>query len=272
MPSAQQLWQGQESAVFAVLQQCFEVFVLKKLRNRQQEALQWFFDLSASCSLPELQESKPWHAQFMSGIPVLCALHVTGIIPTLDEIFACPLSVIETRSNVMLLFSALLRADVPLYWTAEEYLSSQDSAFLLFQLVVIYEHLRECPLTIPKGAFRDAERIAQRIHQHELSEAKYQTQLVQAELNERNRQQARLEQLEQQRRVEDLITARSRRWQSDLHALKRLSSLVDSVDEPSRLVARRWVNVKTTRTVDSSLLAVRCDLHREDLRSHCWQV
>jgi hypothetical protein len=164
IPTAEDIYSGNTSKTAILLNELFAVYVLRPLYKTALKVLRWYNHILKQYQRPlpayifdEGDLSGVW-PHFQSGTALFCVLfHFFGanpIGPNADrvdplQIAGDPSSISDYRSNLSYVFKLLGILKINVLWSAEDWISNPDTEFIMFQLFLIYENLKDKQCTLP---------------------------------------------------------------------------------------------------------------------------
>jgi hypothetical protein len=183
VPQTSEIVMGHEDAIFSLLNEIFDVYVLRDVKHKMPTMLNAMnvVLLQYGAALTPDTISPPhtgaWN-HFRSGVPFFCAMHYflpQHLRPELGRVYRYPRIREEFLWNLHYLFSALAALGVECIFSAEEYLSSLDVEMLWYQWDHFVRALRVYrpmdPQPSPFG-FRDDDRMQEELRKSQESRAK----------------------------------------------------------------------------------------------------
>jgi hypothetical protein len=172
IPKSTDIYEGSTSSIAMLLQELYEVYVVKPLYARNAvKILTWFHTILKQYQLgldySEIFEegdlSSVWPS-FQSGTAIFCVIfHLFGpitvgegsgivLIDPMRVIFN-PQNISEFRANLVYVWSLLRAIKVEVIWDIDDWLTSADTEFIIVQLQYIYDSLknRQCSLPPAQG-------------------------------------------------------------------------------------------------------------------------
>jgi hypothetical protein len=176
IPSAEDIYNGNTSKTAILINELFAVYILRPLYKNALRILSWYHSILKQYQRPlpsyvfdEGDLSGVW-PHFQSGTALFCivfhffgAAHIkttNGSILRVDpfKIAGDPSSICEFRSNLRYVFELLEVLGIDVIWTAEDWISNPDTEFIMFQLSLIFEKLKDNQCTLPP-AYGDKPRL-----------------------------------------------------------------------------------------------------------------
>lgn len=170
IPKASEIVEGSTAKISSLLQEVFEVYVIKPLYTGAIKMLRWYHSILKQYELPmapeifaegDLQFVWP---HFQSGTALFCIIyHLHGPIVIGEgarQVRIDPLRVMfdaqsirEFRANIVYVFSLLHALNIEVLWDVDDWLTYPDTGVVLLQLNHIYETLkvRQCSLPPAQG-------------------------------------------------------------------------------------------------------------------------
>eukprot|EP00768_Dysnectes_brevis_P002812 gnl/Dysnectes_brevis/2061_a2382_815.p1 GENE.gnl/Dysnectes_brevis/2061_a2382_815~~gnl/Dysnectes_brevis/2061_a2382_815.p1 ORF type:complete len:492 (-),score=134.69 gnl/Dysnectes_brevis/2061_a2382_815:5-1408(-) len=163
MPEARSIYHATSpTLLLSLLSQIFDAYVARQCRAQAKTVFGWIqrslAPYSRALSLPASPTPRQlaayvrteMHEDFSSGTSFFCLLHarrdalfVEPPIPVCDSMHFTPRDEDQRQLNLETAFQLIIRAGVPLYWTAEEFRQADPSPrFLLFQLCLLHAELQ----------------------------------------------------------------------------------------------------------------------------------
>jgi hypothetical protein len=173
IPSAVEIYDGNNLKIFAMLQELFEVYVQRPLMKTAVRTLKWYTNILKqykralpSTIFTECEFSALW-PHFQSGTALFCLIyHVYGPVEVgsgetttkIDplRIVSEPSNISEYRSNVLYLFNILKALKIECLWNVNDWLNFGESDFTLLQLQLIYDALKTRQCSLPPAQGRNA--------------------------------------------------------------------------------------------------------------------
>jgi hypothetical protein len=170
IPNAADILEGSTEKISILLQEIFEVYVIKSLYKDALRILRWYHKILKQYELPIVNDvfedgdmSYVW-PHFQSGTALFCVIyHFFGptVIGTgantvrVDPIrvFFNPLSISEFRSNLTYVMSLIRALSIDVLWDIDDWITYPDTEFMMYQLNLIYDALkgRQCSLPPAQG-------------------------------------------------------------------------------------------------------------------------
>jgi hypothetical protein len=167
IPSAEDIYNGNTSKTAILINELFAVYILRPLYKNALRILSWYHSILKQYQRPlpayifdEGDLSGVW-PHFQSGTALFCVVfHFFGAghIKTTQggtvrvdpfKIAGDPSSICEFRSNLRYVFELLEDLGIDVIWTAEDWISNPDTEFIMFQLSLIFDKLKDNQCTLP---------------------------------------------------------------------------------------------------------------------------
>jgi len=165
VPSADDVYDGKTDKIAVLLEEIFEVYVLRDLRKMAPTVLDWFQNILEQYNFPLPEETllPPFDGvweHFQSGTALFCVLyhfHGQALVGTGDaarevnaaKVYRKPRNLQEFRSNVAAIFDILTALGIMLFWSVDDWLNFRDTDFALLQLACVYERFKSSHCAIP---------------------------------------------------------------------------------------------------------------------------
>ena len=192
VPSALDVYTGKQEKIAMLVQEIFEVYVMRDLRApaNMSSMLEWFDGVLAQYDRPLPASSlKPpfsnlWEA-FRSGVNLfLVVLHFTGQLATAvatngdalradpaasevvvdsARIVANPTELAQAAHNTEEVFALLRACGIDLLWTAEDWVSFPDDDFVVLQLHRVFSHFRDRKCALQDASTSDDSKVSRDI-------------------------------------------------------------------------------------------------------------
>lgn len=166
IPTAEEIYSGNTSKTAILLNELFAVYILRPLYKNALKILRWYHNILKQYQRPlpdyifEDGDLAGVWPHFQSGTALFCVIYhfygATSIgkgtnVHHVDplRISGDPTSICDFRSNLLYVFQLLGLLDIDVLWTAEDWISNPDTEFIMFQLSIIFEKLRDKQCTLP---------------------------------------------------------------------------------------------------------------------------
>lgn len=170
IPSAKEIYSGSISKISILLQEIFEVYVVKPLFKNAIKILRWFHSYLSQYNRPlpaaifeEGDLAGVW-SYFQSGTSIFCIIyHLFGPVMIGEgattvkidpmRIVSEPCSLSDFRSNVSYVWNLLRALKIEIIWDVEDWITFPDTEFVVLQLSIIYDAMkhRKCSLPPAQG-------------------------------------------------------------------------------------------------------------------------
>ena len=166
IPSSVDIYNGNIMKMTILLQEIFEVYIVKPLYKEAIAVLSWYHAILSQYQMPlpdaifdnyDLADVWP---SFQSGVGLFCVIyHLHGPI-TLGEgatmikidpmrIVQNPFEISEYRENLLYVLKLLKALDVQVLWDVDDWITVPDTEFLMLQLNYIYEKFKSKQCSLP---------------------------------------------------------------------------------------------------------------------------
>eukprot|EP00981_Chlorochromonas_danica_P003654 scaffold681_cov173-Ochromonas_danica.AAC.17 len=166
IPSANDIYSGKTSRTGVLVNELFSVYIVRPLYKNALKILKWYRSILKQYNRPfpayvfeEGDLSALW-PHFQSGTALFCVLfHFFGpsqigsglkaqrVDPL--QVHADPKSICDYRDNLLYVFALIEALGIDILWTVEDWLSYPDTEFILLQLSLIYEKLKDKQCSLP---------------------------------------------------------------------------------------------------------------------------
>lgn len=170
IPTSLDIYNGNTSKISILIQEVFEVYVLKPLYSQAPKMFSWFNVILKQYSTP-LPDAIFTHgdliglwAHLQNGFCIFCVIyHLYGPVSIgegLNMVRVDSLrikkntsNIKEYRDNISYVFSLLKALDIEILWDLDDWITYPDTEFIVLQLYFIYEKLksRQCSLPPAQG-------------------------------------------------------------------------------------------------------------------------
>jgi hypothetical protein len=166
IPTAEEIYVGNTSKTAILLNELFAVYILRPLYKNAMKVLHWYNHI-----LKQYQRTLPNYIfeegdlagvwpHFQSGTALFCVLfHFFGATSIGNggatqkvdplQVAGDPSSICDFRSNLIYVFDLFNLIDVDILWTSEDWITNPDTEFIMYQLFLIYEKLKDKQCTLP---------------------------------------------------------------------------------------------------------------------------
>lgn len=170
IPTSLEIYNGNTAKICIMMQEIFEVYVLKPLYAIAPKMFKWYHNILKQYGVPLPEEIfsqgdliNLW-SHMQSGFDLFCVIyHLYGPV-TIGEglnivridslrIISNPGNILDYRANMIYIFSLLKALDIKIIWDVDDWITYPDTEFLVLQLSYIYEGLknRQCSLPPAQG-------------------------------------------------------------------------------------------------------------------------
>jgi hypothetical protein len=170
IPTSLDVYNGNTSKISVLIQEVFEVYVLKPLYAQAPKMFSWFNVIlkQYSTPLPEAIFTDGdliglW-SHMQSGFNIFCVIyHLYGPVSIGEglnmvridslRIKKTTSNIKEYRDNISYVFSLLRALDIEILWDLDDWITYPDTEFIVLQLYFVYEKLkgRQCSLPPAQG-------------------------------------------------------------------------------------------------------------------------
>ncbi len=166
IPSSMDIYNGNIMKMTILLQEIFEVYIVKPLYKEAIAVLSWYHAILSQYQMPlpdaifdnyDLADVWP---SFQSGVGLFCIIyHLHGPI-TLGEgatmikidpmrIVQNPFEISEYRENLSYVLKLLKALDVQVLWDVDDWITVPDTEFIMLQLHYIHEKFKSKQCSLP---------------------------------------------------------------------------------------------------------------------------
>lgn len=165
VPSADEIYNGKTDRIAVLVQEVFDVYVVRDMRKLAPTMMTWFAgvlsqyrrQLGPGCLRAPHDDA--W-AEFQTGTSMFCVLYhfcgpswvgtgSTAVKVDSRKIYWEPRDLAQHRSNVQQVFKLLEALRIEVLWTVDDWITFPDSDFVLLQLRRIYERFQHSHCVIP---------------------------------------------------------------------------------------------------------------------------
>lgn len=166
IPSSMDIYNGNIMKMTILLQEIFEVYIVKPLYKEAIAVLSWYHAILSQYQMPlpdaifdNYDLADVWPA-FQSGVALFCIIyHLHGPI-TLGEgvtmikidpmrIVQNPFEISEYRENLSYVLKLLKALEVQVLWDIDDWITVPDTEFIMLQLQYIYDKFKSKQCSLP---------------------------------------------------------------------------------------------------------------------------
>ena len=170
IPTSEDIYNGNTSKISVLVQEVFEVYVLKPLYAFAPKMFSWYNTILKQYSTPlpegiftEGDLIGLW-AHMQNGFAIFCVLyHLFGPVAVGEGLNMVRIdslrikrftnNIKEYRDNISYVFKLLRALDIEVLWDVDDWITYPDTEFIVLQLFIIYESIkgRQCSLPPAQG-------------------------------------------------------------------------------------------------------------------------
>ena len=164
--SAQEIYDGNINRTVITLQEIFEVYVVQPLFTQATKMFRWFNNILKQYSYPIPEavftsgDLIDLFSYFQSGFAIFCIIHhlygpitvgegVDMIRIDAKRVVSRPTNVNEYRENIKYIFAILKALKISILYDLDDWLTYPDTEFIVYQLFVIYEAVKQRQCSLP---------------------------------------------------------------------------------------------------------------------------